>query len=78
MRGPFERFDVLLKKSYRIASPRLSVRMYENVKNMKSALDSAQRHGREVRRSAVGASILKERKCVKVGGRYLVPSGVCF
>lgn len=55
---------MLIKKLYKITSQRLSTRLHETIQIMRSALDTVQRAGSEVQGDAVGASALRERKCV--------------
>lgn len=59
--GPSEHFSMLMKKSHRMTSQRLSTRMYETVANMRRSLDSVQRLSREVYGVASGASLLRKK-----------------
>lgn len=58
---PFEHFNVLIKKYYRMTCRRLSTKMHETVQNLKNALDNVQRLGTDVHRSAVGVFALREK-----------------
>lgn len=75
--GPFEHFDVLMKKSCRIKSWRLSMRMHDTVEKTKSALDSMRRPEREVHGGVFGSFVSRNRKCVESGVGYLVRDLVC-
>lgn len=46
--GAFEHFYVLVKKSHRMTSRRLSTKMHESVEDIKNTLESVQRTEREV------------------------------
>lgn len=52
--------------------------MPSSVKITNSALDSVQRARSEVYGGAVGASVLRKRKCVEADERHLLRDGRCF
>lgn len=53
-------------------------RMHETVRNMSSALDSAQTFENEVHEFVVGGPETRGRKRVEGGGRCFMREGVCF
>lgn len=59
---------MLLKKSYRMTSPRFSLGMQETVKSIISALDILQGPGSETHEVVVGGSLLKKESARKMVG----------
>lgn len=76
--GPFAHFHVLAKKSYRMTSGWVSMRMHDTVENFSSALDSVQRSGSELHGNFVGVTALKKQNCVECGGGGLERDEVCL
>lgn len=76
--GPFELFNVLTKKYFRMTFWRLSTKIHGALENIRSALDSVDRPGREVHGGTVGPSVWKKRKCAEGGEGYLVRDGACM
>lgn len=76
--GPFEHFTVLIEKAYRATSWQLYTRMYENIENMRSALDNVQKPWRKVLRGDAGPSVLTKSKCVKGDVRHTMSDWVCW
>lgn len=70
---PFEHFNVLIKKSWKMKSRRLSTRIHETVKALSSAVGTVQRPKSAVNGAAAITSVLRKRAARKVvGGRFRV------
>lgn len=76
--GSFEQFHVPSRVCHSTRSRRSSTGLPETVKIISSALARVQKPEREVHRCAAGSSVLTKRKCLGIGGRYLVRDGVCL
>lgn len=62
----------LLTKLYTMMSPPLLTRIHEFRENTSIALDIVQRPGSDIHEGVVRASVLRSRKCVEGGDRYVV------
>lgn len=75
---PFEHFNVLIKKSYRMKSRLVLISMHKTMKNMSRALDSMKRIESQEHETVVAVSVPRERKFVESSGGCLVGNGVCL